>query len=148
SIYAIKSVVQPLDNFITLPILVVASALTPLALSASQWWVWLLALVLADLSFYAEHRMQHRIRLFWAAHSVHHSSQHFNLSTAVRLPWLIPGYFLLEFIYVPMALIGIPLWLILLCQTIVLFYQFPVHTERIDKLPKVIEYVFNTPSHH
>jgi sterol desaturase/sphingolipid hydroxylase (fatty acid hydroxylase superfamily) len=148
SIYALGRVVKPLDKFIELPILAVASALTPLTLAASQWWVWPLALVLADLSYYAEHRMHHRIRLFWAAHSVHHSSQHFNMSTAVRLPWLIPGSFLPAVAYAPMALLGVPLWLTLLCKSIVLLYQFPLHTERIDKLPKMIEYVFNTPSHH
>ena len=91
SIYGIGRVVKPLDKFIELPVVAVAAALTPLTLSASQWWVWALALVLADLAYYAKHRMSHRVRLFWTGHSVHHSSQYFNLSTAVRLPWLIPG---------------------------------------------------------
>jgi sterol desaturase/sphingolipid hydroxylase (fatty acid hydroxylase superfamily) len=148
SLYGIGRLVKPLDKFIELPILAVASALTPLSLSAAHCWVWVLALVLADLSYYGEHRMQHRIRLFWAAHSAHHSSRHFNMSTAVRLPWLIPGSFLLAFAYVPMALLGVPLWLNLLCQSVVMLYQFPLHTERIDKLPRPIEYLLNTPSHH
>ena len=148
SVYAIGRAVKPLDKFIELPIVAVAAAVTPLALSASQWWVWVLALVLADLAYYAKHRMSHRVRLFWTGHSVHHSSQHFNLSTAVRLPWLIPGSFLMSIVYVPLALIGIPVWMIFLCQTIVLLYQFPIHTERVDRLPRFVEYVFNTPSHH
>jgi len=148
SVYGIRQLVKPLEKFIVLPIIVVAAALTPLALPASQVWVWVLALVLADLAYYVKHRMSHRIRLFWAGHSVHHSSQYFNLSTAVRLPWLIPGSFLKSVVYIPMALIGLPVWMILLCQAIVLLFQFPIHTERIDRLPQAIEYVFNTPSHH
>ena len=148
SIYGIGRVVKPLDKFIELPVVAVAAALTPVTLSASQWWVWALALVLADLAYYAKHRMSHRVRLFWTGHSVHHSSQYFNLSTAVRLPWLIPGSFLMSVVYVPLALIGIPVWMIFLAQSIVLLYQFPIHTERVDRLPRLVEFVFNTPSHH
>jgi sterol desaturase/sphingolipid hydroxylase (fatty acid hydroxylase superfamily) len=51
-------------------------------------------------------------------------------------------------VYVPLVLIGMPLWIVFLSQTIVLLFQFPLHTERIDRLPRFIEYVFNTPSHH
>lgn len=148
SVYAIGRVVKPLDKFIELPLVALAGALAPVALPASQWWVWVVALIGADLAYYAKHRMAHRIRLFWAGHSVHHSSQHFNLSTALRLPWLIPGSFLASVVYVPLALIGIPVWMIFLSQAIVLLYQFPVHTERVDRLPRPIEFVFNTPSHH
>lgn len=148
SIYALGYIVRPLERFIEVPIVAIAAAFAPMQLSAGHWWVWVAAIVLADLAYYAKHRMSHRVRLFWAAHSVHHSSQHFNLSTAVRLPWLIPGSFLSSIVYVPLALVGIPVWLIFLSQAIVLLYQFPIHTERIDRLPRVIEYVFNTPSHH
>lgn len=148
SIYGIGRVVKPLDKFIELPVVAVAAALTPLSLSAPQWWVWALALVLADLAYYVKHRMSHRVRLFWTGHSVHHSSQYFNLSTAVRLPWLIPGSFLMSVVYVPLALIGIPVWMIFLAQSVVLLYQFPIHTERVDRLPRLVEFLFNTPSHH
>ncbi|MBX7435096.1 sterol desaturase family protein [Mycobacterium sp. Y57] len=148
SVYAIGRVVKPLDKFIELPLVAIAGALSPLALSASDWWLWVLALVLADLAYYVKHRMSHRIRLFWAGHSVHHSSERFNLSTAVRLPWLIPGSFLMSVVYVPLALIGIPLWMIFLAQSVVLLFQYPIHTERIGRLPGPVEFVFNTPSHH
>ncbi|WP_245906340.1 sterol desaturase family protein [Mycolicibacterium palauense] len=148
SVYGLGRVAKLVEDFIELPIVVIAAAFAPATLSASDWWVWVLALVGADLAYYAKHRMQHRVRLFWAAHSVHHSSQHFNMSTAVRLPWLIPGQFLTSVVYIPMALIGIPVWLIFLGQAIVLLYQYPLHTERIGKLPPAVEFVFNTPSHH
>ena len=148
SVYAIGRVVKPLDKFVELPIVALAAVVAPATLSASQWWVWVLAVLGADLAYYVKHRMSHRIRLFWTGHSVHHSSQHFNLSTALRLPWLIPGAFLTSVVYVPLALIGIPVWMIFLAQAIVLLFQFPVHTERVDRLPRLIEFVFNTPSHH
>jgi sterol desaturase/sphingolipid hydroxylase (fatty acid hydroxylase superfamily) len=148
SVYGLGRIARLVEHFITLPIVVLTAALAPISLSASQWWVWVLAIVGADLAYYAEHRMHHRIRLFWTAHSVHHSSQHFNVSTAVRLPWLIPGRFITSAVYIPMALAGIPVWLIFLSQAIVLLYQYPLHTELIDKLPAAVEYVFNTPSHH
>ncbi|QUR68325.1 sterol desaturase family protein [Mycobacterium spongiae] len=149
SVYALARITRPLAQFTGVPLVVLAAALTPLALPASQWWVWVAALVLTDLAYYAKHRMAHRIRFFWAAHSVHHSSQHFNLSTGLRTPWLVPGWFFLSsIVYVPLALVGFPVWMIFGCHGIVIFYQFPIHTERIDRLPRPIEYLFNTPSHH
>ncbi|MFF8789717.1 sterol desaturase family protein [Streptomyces sp. NPDC015125] len=148
SIYAIGQLTKPLNHVIQLPVVVIAAAFAPHTLSSSDWRVWVAALVLADLAYYAQHRMDHRIRLLWAGHSVHHSSRHFNLSTAVRLPWLIPGSFLTAVVDVPLALIGIPAWMIFLAHSIVLLFQYPIHTERVDRLPRPIEFVFNTPSHH
>lgn len=147
-VYGLGRVANLVEDFVELPIILLAALLAPIALSAGDWRVWMLAIVGADLAYYAEHRMQHRVRLFWAAHSVHHSSQHFNMSTAVRLPWLIPGRFLTAVVYIPLALVGIPVWMIFLSKAIVLLFQYPLHTERIGKLPAPIEYVFNTPSHH
>ncbi|MCF6388917.1 sterol desaturase family protein [Mycobacterium sp. MBM] len=147
-VYGLGRFANLVEDFIQLPIVLLAATLAPITLSASDWWVWVLVIVGADLGYYAQHRMQHRVRLFWAAHSVHHSSQHFNMSTAVRLPWLIPGRFLTSVVYVPLALIGVPVWMIFLSQAIVLLFQYPLHTERIGKLPPAIEFIFNTPSHH
>ena len=56
-----------------------------------QWWVWPIAFVLDDLSYYWFHRTAHRVRWFWASHVNHHSSQHYNLSTALRQTWT--GFF-------------------------------------------------------
>jgi sterol desaturase/sphingolipid hydroxylase (fatty acid hydroxylase superfamily) len=148
SVYGLGRLANLVEDFIELPIVVLAATLAPVSLSATDWWVWVLAIVGADLAYYAEHRMQHRVRLFWAAHSVHHSSRHFNMSTAVRLPWLIPGRFLVAVVYIPLALLGIPAWIIFLSQAIVLLFQYPLHTERVGKLHRAIEFVFNTPSHH
>jgi sterol desaturase/sphingolipid hydroxylase (fatty acid hydroxylase superfamily) len=98
-----------------------------------------------DLACYVFHRAHHEIRVLWASHVIHHSSQYFNLSTALRQSWFPMTS--LPF-WIPLALLGIPPWLILLQQSVSLLYQFFLHTERIGKLPRPVEWVFNTPSHH
>ena len=111
------------------------------------WWG-LIALLLADdFSYYWFHRMSHKMRYFWASHVVHHSSQHYNLSTALRQSWTgeISGSFMF---YAWMPLVGFdPLW-ILTAQSINLIYQYWIHTEVIRKMPRWFEFIFNTPSHH
>ncbi|MEU7628568.1 sterol desaturase family protein [Nocardia sp. NPDC049220] len=126
-----------------------AAALTPWHLSPRSWWVWVLGLVVTDFCYYWAHRADHRVRLMWTAHSVHHSSEHFNLSTALRLSWLHPVANILRGLaWVPAALLGFPAWMIFLLQSIGLLYQFPIHTQRVRTLPRPIEFLFNTPAHH
>ncbi len=126
-----------------------AESVTPFHLSPSGWWVWPLGLVVTDLCYYWAHRADHQIRILWVAHSVHHSSRYFNLSTGMRRPWLYPGIFTLRGLaFVPAAMIGFPAWMIGLSYVMVFFYQIPVHTERIGVLPGPVEFIFNTPSHH
>ncbi|MFI6366098.1 sterol desaturase family protein [Nocardia sp. NPDC050630] len=142
----LKPVLQYLIPFSAV---VVAAAITPLHLSPTTWWVWVLGLVITDFCYYWAHRADHRVRLLWTAHSVHHSSQYFNLSTAIRLPWVHPAATVVRgFAWVPAALIGLPAWMIFLLQTIGLLYQFPIHTQRIRTLARPIEFLFNTPAHH
>jgi sterol desaturase/sphingolipid hydroxylase (fatty acid hydroxylase superfamily) len=119
--------------------------LTPLRLDASRWYTWVFALLAVDLLFYTEHRAAHRVRILWAAHQAHHNSQRFNLSTAVRQKWN-PWWELI--VWVPLPLIGIAPWLIFSAFSVNLIFQFFVHTERIDRMWRPIELVFNTPSHH
>jgi len=111
------------------------------------WWG-LIALLLADdFSYYWFHRTSHKMRYFWASHVVHHSSQHYNLSTALRQTWTgeISGSFIF---YAWMPLVGFdPLW-ILTAQSTSLIYQYWIHTEVIRKMPRWFELIFNTPSHH
>ena len=102
---------------------------------------------LDDFSYYWFHRISHSSRLLWASHSIHHSSQNYNLSTALRQTWTgdFSGAFLF-WIWLPF--IGFsPEWVIAM-KAISLIYQFWIHTEFIDKLPKWFEFIFNTPSHH
>src|SRR5215218_5531191 len=119
--------------------------LTPLRLDPDDWWVWIVLFLADDLAYYWFHRISHVSRVFWASHVVHHSSQHFNLSTALRQTWVPMTY--LPF-WLPLLLVGFPPWMVLLAQSWSLIYQFGLHTERIGKLPRPLEAVLNTPSHH
>jgi sterol desaturase/sphingolipid hydroxylase (fatty acid hydroxylase superfamily) len=111
------------------------------------WWAWVLCFVLDDFNYYVFHRTAHRVRWFWASHVNHHSSQHYNLSTALRQTWT--GFFGLSFIFrLWPLLLGFPLPMLLLVGGINLIYQFWIHTEAIGRLPRWVEAVMNTPSHH
>ncbi len=113
----------------------------------STWWVWGLCFVLDDFLYYVFHRSAHRVRWFWAAHVVHHSSQHYNLSTALRQTWT--GFFAVSFVFrLPLFFIGFPIEMVFFCGGLNLIYQFWIHTEAISKMPKWFEAIMNTPSHH
>ena len=103
--------------------------------------------VLDDLAFYALHRAGHRVRWFWANHVVHHSSQHYNLTTALRQSWTgtLAGLWIFR---APLVLLGFHPALVAFCAAVNLVYQFWIHTELIDRMPGWFEAVFNTPSHH
>jgi sterol desaturase/sphingolipid hydroxylase (fatty acid hydroxylase superfamily) len=111
------------------------------------WWSFLLAFTLEDCRYYWWHRIGHRSRWFWASHGVHHSSQHFNLSTNLRQSWTseFSGLVLLN---VPLAFIGFHPATIALAFSINLLYQFWIHTETIERMPRWFEWLLNTPSHH
>lgn len=106
---------------------------------------WVAAMVGWDFVFYWAHRWEHEIRFFWTQHVNHHSSRHYNLSTALRQPWLPVinlGLFPL------LALVGVRPWMIMVAGGFNLIYQFWFHTEAIDRMPRWFEFVLNTPSHH
>lgn len=117
----------------------------PWHLPATRWYTWVVALVGVDLLYYAYHRIAHRVRLIWATHQAHHSSEYFNFATALRQKWNNSGEILM---WTPLPLLGIPPWLVFFSFSVSLIYQFWVHTERIGKLPRPFEFIFNTPSHH
>jgi sterol desaturase/sphingolipid hydroxylase (fatty acid hydroxylase superfamily) len=117
----------------------------PWHLSATKWYTWVIAVVGVDLLYYAYHRIAHRVRLIWATHQAHHSSEYFNFATALRQKWNNSGEVLM---WIPLPLLGLPPWMVFFSWSLNLIYQFWVHTERIDKLPRPFEFVFNTPSHH
>ena len=109
------------------------------------WWSWVLLFFVDDFAYYWYHRFAHRIRLFWSEHVNHHSSEHYNLGTALRQSTLAPVY---SFIYyLPLAWIGFHPAAIAVQYGISLLYQFWIHTETIDRMG-AFEKVFNTPSHH
>ncbi|WTW95715.1 sterol desaturase family protein [Streptomycetaceae bacterium NBC_01309] len=117
---------------------------TPLDVPGT-WWGWALAVLAVDFFYYWEHRAMHEIRLLWASHVVHHSSRHYNLSTALRQSWT--GAHHLVFM-APVALLGFEPAMVFAAYAVNLIYQFWIHTERIGRLWRPIEYVLNTPSHH
>jgi sterol desaturase/sphingolipid hydroxylase (fatty acid hydroxylase superfamily) len=111
------------------------------------WWAWPLCFVLDDLAYYWFHRLAHRVRWFWASHVNHHSSQHYNLSTALRQTWT--GFFAISFAFsAPLVLLGFHPGMIAICSGLNLIYQFWIHTEAIGRMPRWFEAVMNTPSHH
>ncbi len=116
-----------------------------LELDASSPWVWLGGFVAVDLCFYWAHRSLHRYNLLWGAHQPHHSSEDFNLSTALRKGALQTAF---DWpFYLPLALLGVPLPLFLLLLGIQLAYQFWIHTQHIERLGW-LEQILVTPSHH
>ncbi|WP_299482902.1 sterol desaturase family protein [uncultured Roseibium sp.] len=110
-----------------------------------SWWSWLLAVLLADLTYYWMHRCEHRVRLLWTYHSVHHSSPEFNFSTALRLAW-IEALFTWIF-FVPMVVLGFDPAQVIAALAVVIAYQSWIHTEKLGKLG-FLDGVLNTPSNH
>ena len=111
------------------------------------WWSFALVFIGEDFFYYWFHRSAHRVRWFWASHVIHHSSQHYNLSTALRQTWT--GFFSLSFAFrLPLFWIGFPVELVLFAAGLNLVYQFWIHTETVRLLPFGLESVLNTPSHH
>ena len=111
-----------------------------------QWWAFVLCFLGEDLAYYVYHRVSHERRWFWASHVVHHSSQHYNLSTALRQSWTHPMSMGFLF-WLPLMAIGFQPEMVLFYHGTNLIYQFWFHTELIDRLGP-LEWVFNTPSHH
>lgn len=118
--------------------------LTPLAIPMTGW-TWLLAVLVADFTYYWMHRLEHEHRILWASHSVHHSSNDYNLTVGLRLS-VVEGFFEWAFL-IPMILIGFNPFQAIVGLVLVAQYQHWVHTERVKKLGWLDE-VFNTPSVH
>ena len=120
--------------------------MTPLDLGTSIGVV-AICFVLDDLRYYWVHRFGHRIRWVWASHVNHHSSQHYNLSTALRQTWTGTFTFMM-ILHAPMIFLGFSPEMVIFVGGLNLLYQFWIHTEAIDRMPRWFEAVFNTPSHH
>ncbi|MEU4656342.1 sterol desaturase family protein [Streptomyces sp. NPDC023723] len=117
----------------------------PFQLPADAWYTWVALFFGVDLTIYVYHRMTHRIRLLWAGHQVHHSSQYFNVSVALRRKW---AQWFEKLMWLPLPLLGVPPALVFTMHSVHLLYGLFAHTEKIGTLPRPIEAVFVTPSHH
>lgn len=114
-------------------------------LSPNSIIVWITLWIGVDFCYYWFHRASHRNNFFWIGHSVHHQSEHYNLSVALR-----QGFFqtMTSWVfYLPLALIGYPTWMFVIMVTLNTIYQFWIHTQHIKKMGW-FELIFNTPSHH
>ncbi|WP_299771126.1 sterol desaturase family protein [uncultured Pseudoteredinibacter sp.] len=110
------------------------------------WMSLLGCILLADVIYYWEHRFMHVCGLGWATHTVHHSSPHFNISVAYRFGPL-DGFFPF-FFHLPLIMLGFHPFMVFLAEALVQLYQTALHTQMVKKLPRPIEYIMNTPSHH
>ncbi|AZF13316.1 Sterol desaturase [Pseudomonas sp. R2-37-08W] len=129
-------------------LLTYAFALKHLALiewSAQSVWTWVLAFVFYDFCYYWLHRLGHERNILWAAHSVHHQSEDYNLTTALRQT--STGFLLSWIFYLPLAVLGVPLVVFVSVASLNLLYQFWVHTRHVPKLGW-FEVFFVTPSNH
>ena len=122
-----------------------AQRLALFALPADRVWVWASALLLYDFLYYWLHRMGHEVNVLWAAHVVHHQSEEYNLTTALRQT--SSGVLLGGLFYLPMALLGYPVEVFVVVALVDLLYQFWVHTGVIGKLGW-FDRVFCSPSNH
>ena len=117
---------------------------TPWAIPTT-WWTLAIVVVLADITYYWEHRIAHEVRLLWTQHAVHHSSRDLNIVTGVRFGPLEGLWSLIA--HLPLALMGFAPEAVIFGVIFVLAYQTWLHTSLIGKLGP-LEWVLNTPSHH
>jgi sterol desaturase/sphingolipid hydroxylase (fatty acid hydroxylase superfamily) len=119
--------------------------LAPWHLPTDTWWYWVLLMLTLDVAFYWHHRFVHRVRIGWAAHQAHHSSEYFNFGTALRQKW---NPWTEAIFWLPLPLLGFAPWTLYVAFGFNLIYQFFTHTEVIGTMWRPIEFVMNTPSHH
>ncbi|MGE4069987.1 MAG: sterol desaturase family protein [Lysobacterales bacterium] len=157
--YEIKDTVGSLGVSIMMSALGTTTILVRLAiytlayehLALWQWsqaspWTWVLGLLLYDFTYYWQHRMGHEWNLLWASHGVHHSSDRFNLATALRVPSASMHLWTWVFA-LPLALLGFPPAVYAVAALLNLLYQFWIHTERIGSLGRFDRW-FGSPSNH
>lgn len=107
---------------------------------------WVACFILFDFLFYWAHRWSHEMNFFWGAHVVHHQSEEYNLTVALRQSWF--HNLIMFFIFIPIPILGFDPIVFIATAAISTIYQFWIHTKAINKLPWIIEFIFNTPSHH
>lgn len=120
-------------------------SIAPFKFPAEAWWTWVILFFVDDFAYYWFHRISHESRFFWNFHVVHHSSEHYNLSVAVRQSWF-SGVAHWMF-YAPVMLLGFAPWMFALTHGFNLIYQFWIHTRFVNRLGW-LEFILNTPSHH
>ena len=121
-----------------------ASPLSGIVGQSAGWW--LLLFFLDDITYYFFHRANHEVRFMWAGHASHHNSEYYNLGTALRQG---VGERVIKYLFwCPLALLGFHPFMIVTMLSLSLIYQYWIHTQAIDRMPRWYEFIFNTPSHH
>jgi len=146
-VMVITAVVDILPKLVGVAAMFVLYDISPLkGTFGRQWWSWLLLFLLDDFTYYWFHRANHEIRLMWAGHVNHHSSEYMNYGTALRQG---VGERVYKYLFwLPLPLLGFEPAMVITMMSISLFYQFWIHTRAIGRMHPLIELVFNTPSHH
>ena len=139
--------VDLIPKFLGITLMFVCYDISPLKDMVDRTWPWwVLLFFLDDLTYYLFHRGNHEMRWMWAGHSSHHNSQYYNLGTALRQG---VGERVSKYLFwCPLALLGFDPVMIVTMLSISLIYQYWLHTEAIDRMPRWYEFIFNTPSHH
>ncbi|MFT5616807.1 MAG: sterol desaturase/sphingolipid hydroxylase (fatty acid hydroxylase superfamily) [Arenicella sp.] len=133
-----------LSQVLVFTIILFCFNLTPLYFPIT-WWSFILCYIALDFCRYLAHRVAHRQRFWWATHVTHHSSEDYNFAVSFRLSWVQQ---LKLVFFLPIALAGFHPVVFFVCHQIGVLYQFWIHTETINKMPKWFEFIFVTPSHH
>jgi sterol desaturase/sphingolipid hydroxylase (fatty acid hydroxylase superfamily) len=115
-------------------------------LSDNVWWTWVLVFLIHDFLYYLDHRLAHKMGLFWAFHQVHHSSEEYNLTVAAR-GFALDGTSLIKPVFLLSPLLGISMFQFAVVIIFTNIWGIMVHTRSIRKI-KILEYVFCTPSNH
>jgi alkylglycerol monooxygenase len=134
-------------KFLTFTVYVMIYDISPLKGKIPYNYVAMIVLLIGvDFFYYWFHRLAHEMSILWGSHVVHHQSEEYNLSVALRQAW-VQGAFSWVF-YLPLAFIGFDPVMFVTIASIQTLYQFWIHTKVIGRMPAWFEYVFNTPSHH
>lgn len=142
-----QAVFRPLTGILVAGIFLQLASVSPVQWPADDWRTWAAGFVAVEFAYYWFHRFSHTVRWMWATHAVHHSTREYVLPSAIRLGWT--EFFSLGWVFfATLVLIGFPPTVVAVLLGANLIYQFPLHTEAMRRLPRWIEAVFNTPSHH
>ena len=136
--------ISALIKFLTFGIILFFYNMVPWSIPHT-WWSYVLCLIWIDFWRYWAHRIAHENRFWWATHVTHHNSEKYNWSVSFRLGWT---QHIKIIFFIPVALAGFHPVVFFITHQIEVLYQFWIHTEYIVKLPRPIEYIFTTPSHH
>ncbi len=143
----ITVVIDIIPKFLALMLMFVCYEVSPFKnYITTAWYWWALLFFLDDFIYYWHHRLNHEVRILWAGHVPHHNSEHYHFGTALRQG--VCERVLKYFFWMPLPLLGFHPLMVVSMLSFSLIYQFWLHTQSVEKLSPILEFIFNTPSHH